>query len=304
MTQVFRRVMFVVVLSVLGCGGSASDGGGGNAGGDGNPGGTSFSADIDEQAWAADENAIQVTGNPGAPNLGTIVMSGIDISTGQGLVLALSFISGPGTYPLGVNIGTTPGGTGSVTGSPDSWITPLSGAAGAVTVTVRTATRIAGTYSFSADPLLGGGPAAVVTNGKFDITVASGLPALPTGEGSTVTATLDGGAWNAATVIGLNPGEGILSLAADNTAYTINMTAKVPLVAGNSYGIPSQISFTIIRTGTADAWAATSGEDIGFFTVDTFSATRAVGTFGGTFPKSGGGPALEVVDGAYDLSLQ
>ncbi|MGB8329606.1 MAG: hypothetical protein WCE62_05715, partial [Polyangiales bacterium] len=288
MTRMIERVIAVLVLAALGCGDGGGDGGGGQAGGGGNPGGTSFSARIDGEPWAADDDLVQVTGNPGAPRLGTIVISGLEVATGQGLTLALSFISGPGTYPLGVNIGTTPGGTGQVTDPPDSWLTPLSGDAGTVTITVRTATRIAGTFSFSADPLLGGGPAAVVTDGKFDITQSAGLPALPTGDGSTASATIDGSAWNGATVVALNPGAGVLSVSASNTAYSISMTPKVPLTAGNSYGIPSQISLTIIRTGAADSWVAIGGDDVGTWTIDTFTATRATGTFDATLPKSGG----------------
>ncbi|MGB8223750.1 MAG: DUF6252 family protein [Polyangiales bacterium] len=302
MMRVPKRVLLLIVLVAVGCGDSA--GGGGGAGGTGNPGGMSFSASVDGQSWAADEGTISVTGNPAAPSLGTIVISGADIATGRSLILALSFVSAPGTYPLGVNVGTTPGGTASVTASPDSWLTPLSGGAGTVTITVRTTTRIAGSFSFTADPLVGGGPATVVSNGKLDITVDSGLPALATSDGSTATATLGGSSWNAATVIGLNLGAGLFSFTGDNTAYSINMTPKVALAAGNSYGIPSQVSFTIIRTGTVDSWAATGGADVGTWTVDTFSTTGASGTFQGTLPKLGGGPSLDVSDAAYDLSFE
>jgi len=304
MTRMLERVIPVLVFAVLGCGDGGGDGGGGQAGGGGNPGGTSLSARIDGEPWAAVDDFIQVSGNPGAPRLGTIVLNGVEVATGQGLTLALSFISGPGTYPLGVNIGTTPGGTGQVTAPPDSWLTPLSGDAGTVTVSVRTATRIAGTFSFSADPLLGGGPPAEVRDGKFDITVSAGLPPLPTGGGSTVSATFDGSPWNGATVVGLSPGADLLSLSASNTAYSLSMTPKVPVAAGNSYHIPSQISLTVIRMGTAESWTAIVGEDIGTWTIDTFSATRATGRFDATLPKSGGGAALDVSEGIYDLDLE
>jgi len=304
MMRLLERVIPVLVLVVLGCGDGAGDGAGGQAGGGGNPGGTSLSASINGMPWKADDGAIQVTGNPAAPRLGTLVISGLEVATGRSLALTASFISGPGTYPLGVNIGTTPGGTGQVTDPPDSWLTPLSGDAGTLSVTVRTETRIAGRFSFSADPLLGGSPAAVVTDGEFDITVSAGLPPLPTGDGSTANATIEDSPWNAATVVALSAGAGVVSLSANNSTYSMTMTPKVPLTAGNSYGIPSQISLTIIRTGTADSWAATGGSDVGTWTVDTFSATRATGEFAGTLPKLGGGAALEVSDGSYDVSLE
>lgn len=76
-----------------------------------------------------------------------------------------------------MNPGTSAGGIGTVIDSPSSWSTPLNGASGSATITTLTATRIAGTFQFDADDILGAATSVAVTAGEFDITVSTGLPA-------------------------------------------------------------------------------------------------------------------------------
>jgi hypothetical protein len=125
-------------------------------------------------------------------------------------------------------------------------------------------TRIAGTFFFTAAANQGTTPASTtVTNGAFDITVATGLPDLPTGVGSTSIANLGGTPWNAATVVGTNPGGGVFGYSASNTAYSLTVVPRVPVSAGHTYGVPSQISMTVIQAGGVNSWWGGAGSDVG-----------------------------------------
>ncbi len=305
MGRIVGSALLVIALLAVGCGGGDDpanpDGGGGGGGG-----GNTFTATVDGQAFKADANTIQVTGNNPATRQGTLAISGYQVSTGIGLIVTISFFIGPASQPLGVNPGTNPGGIGMVTIAPDSWTTPFSGAAGFVTLTARTDKRIAGTFDFTAAGAL---PATVpatrvVTSGAFDITIDAGLPPLPTGVGSTAIATIGGTPWNAATIVGIHPGAGTFSLAADNTAYSISLVPKVPVAAGNAYGIPSQMGITVSRTGTADSWWGGLGADIGTVTITTFDANRLIASFNGTLPPLAGVGTLTVTGGAINAYLE
>jgi len=300
-----RAILSAVLVSGLlglGCGGS--DGGPAGPGNNNNGGGNSFTAVIDGSNWTSSQMTIQLTGDAGNPQASPLVISGYENASGFSVQLFLGFIGSTGSYPLGVNAGSTAGGTAQVVHAPDIWMTPFSGAAGSLEVTTLTATRIAGTFAFTADALLSALPAQrSVTNGAFDITVSGGLPALPTRAGSTMRATIDGGAWNGATIVALNPGAGSFSVSGTNTAYSFTVTPKQPVAAGNSYGIPSQISLTVIRTGTADSWAAIGGADIGTWTIDSFTAAGMSGSFSGTIPGLSVGSALSIVDGEFTFEF-
>lgn len=295
----------VLGLVAVGCGGG--DDGGELAGpGPGGGGGNTFSATIDGTAWKSDTNLISITGSATPTRPGTLLISGYQASSDRSLLLMLSFIIGPATQPLGVNIGTNPGGTGSVTLTSDIWLTPLSGQAGFVTITARTDKRIAGTFNFTAEALVGGTLPATrtITSGAFDITIDAGLPALPTGVGSTSTATLGVTPWNAATIVGLNPGAGSFSVSAANTAYTIAFSPQVPITTPGDYGIPSEVLVQVNQTGTANGWAAVTGPDIGTFNISYLDANRLVATFSGTLPNITVGAALTIANGTLNAYLQ
>ncbi|HET9886302.1 MAG TPA: DUF6252 family protein, partial [bacterium] len=193
-----KRIFFAVLLLSLlapGCGDDDDDTTGPG------PANNEMSANVDGQAWRADQSAITVNGGASTPFQGTISIAGTQLGgVNENITLILSFISGPGTYPLGVNFLTNAGGQATFTQAPTSFVTILTGEAGVVTITTRTNTRIAGTFSFDASDISGPGTVSV-TNGVFDITVEGSLPALPTGSGSEMSANLDGNFWNAATIL-------------------------------------------------------------------------------------------------------
>ena len=170
----------LVMLSLLSvaCGSSTGPGGGGGGGGGNGP----MTATIDGQSWTAESNTFQVTSDntlPGYLILSGLQLNGTDYTT---LSLYLGFISGPGTYPLGVNQGTTPGGGGGVIvkvgATLNIYAVDFTGDRGSVTITSLTATRIAGTFNFVAPPSLGSGAPGVktVTNGSFDVALPNTSP--------------------------------------------------------------------------------------------------------------------------------
>ena len=302
-----RRTLGTALLSAAllaaGCGGGG-DGSGGPGGGGGG-GGNTFTATIDGDAWSANAGTITVSGPTPATRQGTLIIAGVETSSGIVLTLMLSFIIGPATQPFGVNIGTNPGGVGSVVVGAESWTTPLDGASGFVIITARTGTRIAGAFHFDAEAAVGTTPAATfVTDGAFDITVPAGLPPLPTGVGSTTIASLGGTPWNAATIVATHPGAGVFGFSASTTTYSLSLVPKVPISAGNSYGIPSQMGMSVIRTGTTDSWYGGVGADVGTVTVSAFTADRLVATFIATLPPLNASSSLAVTGGALNAYLE
>jgi len=293
-----RTLTFASLLAALAaCGGGGGDGGPGGGGG-----GNAMTATLAGQAWAADAFTVSVSGSSTPTRDGALLVSGTRLSDGSSVVLSLAFMSGPATQPLGVNPASTPGGIGSVIYTSKTWLTPLDGASGFVTITARTATRLAGTFHFTARESPGSATLAV-TNGAFDVTEPGGLPPLPTGVGSTAVATLGGAPWNAATIAGTGAAAGTFALAAGNEAYTLVLSPKVTVAAGGSYGIPSQVSLQVNRTTGGGAWSGGTGADVGTLTVTTLTADRLVATFNATLPHLSGGTALTVAGGAANVFL-
>lgn len=117
----------------------------------------SMSATVDGTAWTA-------------TTVGGSVTNGIAILVGGNATqsVGISFVPTVGTQtmtPTGIVIGQ-------VTIGAQAWqTTGAAGSSGSVTVTSASATRVVGTFSFTAPPLGGGSAAArQVTAGVFDVT--------------------------------------------------------------------------------------------------------------------------------------
>jgi hypothetical protein len=300
MNRKLTLALLVVAMTAWSCG---DDGEGPSDPGNGG-GNSTFTATIDGAAWTSDAGMIQLTGPASPTPEGTLAISGYQASNGRGVQLLLSFISGPTSQPLGVNVGTNPGGVGSVLVAGNTWLTPLSGAAGIVNITARTDKRIAGTFDFTA---LTQAPGTVpdiraVTGGSFDITVDGGLPPLPTGVGSTATAMIEGLDWVGSTVVGGNTGAGLFEITAINTAYTVVISTNVPLSVG-TYDIATDATIQVSRMTTPDVWVAT-GEMAGWIDITTFDSDRLVATFAADLPRVGGGANLSISDGTINVFLE
>jgi hypothetical protein len=74
--------------------------------------------------------------------------------------------------------------------------------------------------------------------------------------------------------------------------------------AGNTYGIPSQMSMTVIRSGTGDSWSGGTGADVGSVTIGTFETDRLVATFAAALPPLNAASPLAVTGGAVNAYLE
>ena len=305
----------LVLLAACGGNGTGPNGGGGGGGGGGGSG--PMSAKIDGVSWAASQNGVLVTSS--AQNPGFLTITGTQI-TGQDYIavsLYLGFISGTGTYPLGVNQGTTPGGGGGVIvkngATLDLYAVDFTGDRGSVNITTLTSTRIAGTFTFVAPPQLGSGAPGVktITNGTFDVALPAAFT-LPTGDntGNTFTATLNGQAWTGATVVGVGDlSTGSFSLGGTTTDNTVaNSTLQVGLVtatpvsAGNTYD-QSQVVLHFDGQANNCCWGGAGATSS--VTITSLTATRVAGTFTANLPAIGGsasGPMV-ITNGEFDLRI-
>jgi hypothetical protein len=291
----YRAVTLGVILAAIACSDSSAPGGGGGA---------PLSALIDGAAWSAP--ALYTTGTSGIN--GTF---GIGGSTGvQGapvMALALSNISGPGTYPLGVG-GTVFGGSATISNGASIWTTPLSGEAGTVTVSSVSPTRIAGTFSFTATPALGTSATGsrVVTQGTFDMPLTNtGSITVPAHAGNRFGGTLGGSSWNAAHVVMVeHPNSGVLTIGASNDVYNINIIISGftgPAVYTMNTGVARHAG--VMRLGTIQSWGGTGPLTGGTLTVSSLSAARVVGSYNITVNPNAGASGTLVLTGTFDVGI-
>ncbi len=282
---------------------------GNNGNNNGNPT-TKMTATIDGQAWSAGSS---VTAGQFAPLSGGYLILG----TGSGAVASMTFtlnlITRTGTYPLGVDGATVQGGFAGVTaGTGGTWLTAFSGAAGSISITTLTTTRIAGTFSFTAD---GSGAATgtkSITNGEFDAPLSREAPiaVLTDSMGSKISASLNGQAWNGAIVSG-QTSTTHLSLSGINSNYTYSMTIPRPAGPG-VYGLsnnPGSILWVTDPNAVAPAGAHCCYGivgDVGTLTITSMTTTRIKGTFSASLRPQPGTAAtgtFAVANGSFDIGL-
>jgi hypothetical protein len=302
-------------LGLLGCGGStapvSTNGGGG-----------SFSASIDGAAWTADaSNAEARHAQPGK-----YVLSGTKITgtSSLGLELDLYNVSGPGTYPLGVGEKVF-GGVGWVTAAqpPTYWLTPNSGAAGTVTVTSLTSSRIAGSFSYNAPAytIIGNATGTrVVTNGTFDlpIRITGTVGPLATNAGGKMSATIGGAPWNAANV-NVTTG-GALKISGDNSSFLVGINLTSVTGPGSYTLMMSPLRVLTVSgpstnpTGLNCCWGGfvtvvdtvATLADVGSVNITQFGNGRIIGTFGavlGGIPNTLAKGQLVIANGSFDLGI-
>lgn len=298
-TRQSRTVLLMCLASVIACGG------GGGPTGPGNNGGQQFSATIDGTAWTSGSI---YSSSIGSANGTFSIAGGTGVQSAATMSLTLFNISAPGTYPLGVG-GSVPGGIASISQGVQSWSTPLSGAAGTVTVTSVSSTRLRGTFSYTATPF-SGNPTnnRVVSNGVFDMPItASGSVAVPAHIGSTFGGTLGGAPWNAATVVMVAaPSSGTLTVGASNTGQLINL-----IISGyNGVGVYAMNSgvaryMTVMTVGAIQSWGGSGPLASGTVSVTSATATRIKGTYDVTLQASvvSPGAGTRTLTGAFDLGI-
>lgn len=293
------------LLALTACGG-----GDGTTGPGGGGGSNTMAAQIDGQSWTADGTTAAASAVVGVPGgyviLGTQVLSSSDA---RSISISLYNIGGPGTYALGV-LPMVFGGIATIGEASGAWLTPLDGTAGTITITALSATRIAGTFSFTAAPGAGtaGGP-RTVTAGHFDLPLKGTATPVPDQAGSRVAATLGGTPYNASTVaVTMSGSSGLqFSTVGGDSSLTVTLTG---VTAPGTYPLSTGPSLVaVVVSGKPGAsqpvWGATA-TDVGSITVTSLTATRAKGTFSVTLaPERGkGSSTLVVSNGQFDVGIQ
>lgn len=309
-----RRVVMVGAALLVACGGGGSTGpdddddDDNNGGGNGNP---RFTATVDGAPFTASAGAGSILAIQHAPKSGGYLVSG---QSGTGtILLTLNYITGPGTFPLGVDAVTVPGGFAGITTSVGGWTTPISGAAGTVTITALTPTRIAGTFSFTGSLTTGGDTGTkTVTAGQFDAPMAANSPiaVLTDSMGSTMAMSLGGQAWNAAIVSGQTT-QTHMALSGINNLQTMIFTIPKPTATG-TYQLSNQPG-SILMAWDPNAVAPAGARccygvlgDVGTLTITHLSTTRVRGSVTATLtaqPGTAASGTLTVSGGTFNIGL-
>ena len=287
-----------VALLLTACGG-----GNDNPAGNGNTG--NFRATIDGAAWTAN-----TVGSAAAAG-GIFTITGVQVGSATGMTMTLYAIGSPGTFPLGTGP-TVAGGIASVTQGSSIWSTPLSGAAGTVTVTAVSPTRIAGNFAFNAPPLLGSTQTntRAVTAGAFDIPVSGGPATLvvPDNAGSKVTGTAAGQAFNAATIVTVTSPTigGTFTFGASNAQQSMNVILSnytgVGTYTMGSGGVARTITLTNVTTPTG-SWGGSAASTVGTMVITSATSSRIKGTLSATLQPIGSG-APTTLNVSFEIGIQ
>lgn len=277
----------------------------GNDGGTGPNGLTgTFKATIDGSAWVATTAAAAASAG------GIFTLTGV-AANGTAVTMSLYSVDAPGVYPLGVG-GTVAGGIATVTATPSLWSTPLSGAAGTVTITAVSPTHITGTFSFNAPPTIGQTVTntRAVTAGQFDLSVVG--PAtlvVPDNASSKWSGTMGSTAFNAATIVSVTlPSSGTLTIGASNTSYSLNLilpgyTGVGTYALGGSTLRSLQVS-TVGGTSST-VWGGTAATSTGNVVITSATSTKIKGTYSATLAASIINPnaGALTVSGSFEKSV-
>jgi hypothetical protein len=264
-----------------------------------------MSATIDGASWTADVPYVTAQAVASVP--GAFVISGTSVSSGAGgiaILITLYNVAGPGTYALGAGQ-TVFGGIATIGESTAGWGTPLDGAAGTVTITALSPTRIAGTFSFTATPSVGGAAGnRVVTGGQFDLTLpGAALVPVPDNAGGRASATIDGSPFSPSTIV-VNDSGGNLIVSAGNMdrSFQIHITT---FAGAGSYSLSTSAPMRTLQVTAGTAAWGIGGVTSGTIQVTSATATRVAGTFTATLDATAGTTATGpiAVSGSFDVGL-
>ena len=241
-----------------------------------------------------------------------VIASSVGV-VGPAVTLRLFSIGKPGTYPLGVTPSVI-GGAGDVGADGTSFTTPSTGAAGTVTITAVTRTRIAGTFSFVATRTVNffDTDSRTVTSGSFDVPVkGSGTLDIPANIGSTVTGAVRDSAFFATQVTVVDvPSNGKLRL--DLRQESRRVTLSIPDFAGvgtyqlgYGYGIGRIMQLFAPIGNFSSEFGGSELTTTGTVTITSVSAARVQGTIAAslfaTFAPINTAPALISIN--FDIGL-
>jgi hypothetical protein len=290
------------------CGGGG-DGGTGPGGGGG--GSAAFTAKIDGVAWTTDAARLQVLpGSVGIP--GSLLITGTKVNGSKvvSIQLILGYVRFPAIYPLGVNQGTTPGGTATIIeqdgANVETRMTPLDGESGNVTVVSNDGSHIKGTFTFVAQPLLGSSLVGnrTITEGTFDLDLPAGFT-VPgnVNFGSDIMADLNGDRFYGATVLALGA-NGAFSFGGTTTTLSLQIINTTVVNAPTTLNLLNGVRITVVDFTNGHSWGGSSG-DVGSVHFAGVGA-RINGEFSGTLqPNTGSGAAgtLTIANGSFNMRV-
>ena len=302
-----RRVAVVAVTL-----GAAACGGGGDSTGPDN-GQNRFTAKIDGTNWASNAGAERIGVTISQPGLFSI--TGIQLGgSGLTIVMTLTNIPGPGTYPLGVGFSVAGGNVLISSAAGPGWRTAQTGADGSITITSLTSSRIEATFNFTAVPFTGGATGnRTVTDGSFalDLKPTGTIAPLPDNAGHKVSASFNGVAFNASDVSAgyLASSNGTLSIAATNTTRSFSIQFTGVPVAAATYAISSALPIrtlgvtTLNGTQVQSSYTSSAPGSTGSVTVTSFTATRIKGTFTAVLQPLAGQATgtMAITNGTFDI---
>lgn len=305
-TQRSIWIVLFLALATLSCG----DDGGAPPSDPGNPGDESryLRAAIDGVPWEVPTLALEFGASHTAPGLYVIIGQP---SGDYRLEFVLNNITGSGTYPLGVS-GLCRGGTVTLSMSPATWRTPLSGAAGEITFSELSDSLMIGQFHFEADAIPGSATGKrAVTQGEFrmPITRVGVIGPVADNAWSEVRAEVAGRAWNAAHVA-TNLGSGTLSIVAFTDTRTLTLTlteVQGPGVYPLSTTTPTRL-MTAMGDGTDPlvcCWGL-NGPATGSVTISSLTSTRIAGSFTASLEPAPGSAAtgtLVIASGSFSNGL-
>ena len=309
-STVRRLAAVTITLGSAACGGGSD-----STGPDGGNGQFRFTAKIDGANWASNSGAerIGVT----VSQAGLYSITGIQLGgAGLTLIMTLTNIPGPGTYPLGVGFSIAGGNVLISSAAGPGWRTAQTGADGTITITTLTSSRIEATFNFTAVPFTGGATGnKTVTDGSFVLEVKpiGTIGPLPDNAGHKVTASFNGTSFNAAEVVAgyLASNNGTLSIAATTPtrSFSVQFTG-IPVNATGTYNIASTIPIrtlgvtTLVGSQVQSSYTSSATGSTGSVTITSFTATRIKGTFTALLQPIQGGQGtgtMAITNGTFDI---
>ena len=308
--RTYAAVRMASLIALVACGGTSSSTTG--PGATANCGGASFlKATIDGAAWCSNAG-VESTGIPQTlPGVYAITGTQLGGNNPTTLNITLYNVGAPGTYPLGVGP-QVPGGSGLVSNLSGGWGTPQTGADGSIMITTLTATRIEGSFFFTANATTGGATGSkAVTLGTFALPVkpTGTIGPLPANAGSKVSAQISGASYNAAAAsASISLANGILVVSSSNSLRGVSISLSGFAGAG-FYALAANPSRTLTVVNAANfqsnSWSSLGAGSSGSVVVTSMTSTRLQGTFNATLgpaPGTSTTGSIQVV-GTFDIGL-
>jgi hypothetical protein len=165
-------------------------------------------------------------------------------------------------------------------------------------------TTVASVSSSGVVTAVGSGTVTVTVSYQGKTATISFTLALTVSSGNVLTATIDGAAFVATTVVVVK-GPGVLSIGGVNgfTGAYIDLTVAFPPTLG-TYTLPASNIVALLTVATGGGWSADEGSGSGTLTVSTLTSNSASGTFSFSMPPETGSTGTKAVtNGVFKVTF-